>query len=206
MWVSSLRTNAAVAAVFTVLLITFTLLTFGAFNPDTTLTEIGGWFGIATAVLAWYASFAGVMNATWGKTLLPTYPLRSSQRPGEPAWNVGHAYRPTVAGCRVSPQRQARLPTCPTGRRRQSRGQASSSGWKACSVSAWPRSPPGARYAGCRRPSKVRVVVATIPPSQRAATKLPAPRPPEANCYCSQNLPSRSMSSSASRGPQDAAG
>jgi succinate-acetate transporter protein len=76
MWVSSLQTNAAVAAVFTVLLITFVLLTFGNFNPDTTLAEIGGWFGIATAILAWYASFAGVMNATWGKTMLPTYPLK----------------------------------------------------------------------------------------------------------------------------------
>ena len=76
MWVASLRTNAAVAAVFTVLLVTFTLLTFGAFNPDTSLTEVGGYFGIATAVLAWYASFAGVANSTWGKTLLPIYPLK----------------------------------------------------------------------------------------------------------------------------------
>ena len=76
MWVASLRTNAAVAAVFTVLLVTFTLLTFGKFNPDTSLVEWGGYFGIATAVLAWYASFAGVANSTWGKTLLPIYPLK----------------------------------------------------------------------------------------------------------------------------------
>lgn len=74
-WFASLRTNAAVAAVFTVLLITFALLTFGAFNPDTALTTTGGWFGIVTAVFAWYASFAGVLNGTWGKTVLPTYPL-----------------------------------------------------------------------------------------------------------------------------------
>jgi len=76
MWVASLRTNAALAAVFTVLLVAFTLLTFGAFNPDTSLTEWGGYFGIATAVLAWYVSFAGVANSTWGKTLLPIYPLK----------------------------------------------------------------------------------------------------------------------------------
>ena len=33
MWVASLRTNAAVAAVFTVLLVTFVLLTFGGVQP-----------------------------------------------------------------------------------------------------------------------------------------------------------------------------
>ena len=67
MWVASLRTNAAVAAVFTVLLVTFTLLTFGEFNPDTSLTEWGGYFGIVTAVLAWYASFAGVTELHLGQ-------------------------------------------------------------------------------------------------------------------------------------------
>jgi hypothetical protein len=76
MWVASLRTNAAVAATFTILLVTFVLLTFGNFNPDTKLVEIGGWFGIFTAGAAWYASAAGVANSTFGKTLLPTYPLK----------------------------------------------------------------------------------------------------------------------------------
>ncbi|MGZ4618468.1 MAG: acetate uptake transporter [Frankiaceae bacterium] len=76
MWVASLRTNAALVAVFTFLLVAFVLLTFGAFNPDTSLTEWGGWFGIITAALAWYTSFAGVANSTWGKTLLPTYPFK----------------------------------------------------------------------------------------------------------------------------------
>ncbi len=76
MWLASLRTTGAIVAVFTALLVTFTLLTFGAFNPDTSLTTAGGWFGIVTAVLAWYASFAGVLNSTWGKTLLPIYPLK----------------------------------------------------------------------------------------------------------------------------------
>jgi hypothetical protein len=33
-----------------------------------------GWVGLVTAVVAWYGSFAGVTNATWGRTVLPTWP------------------------------------------------------------------------------------------------------------------------------------
>jgi len=38
--------------------------------------EAGGWFGLATAVAAWYASFAAVTNSTFGRTVLPVRPLR----------------------------------------------------------------------------------------------------------------------------------
>jgi uncharacterized protein len=34
----------------------------------------GGVFGIITAVIAWYASCAGVVNATWKRTVLPVGP------------------------------------------------------------------------------------------------------------------------------------
>jgi succinate-acetate transporter protein len=34
----------------------------------------GGWAGIATAAAAWYASAAGVVNATHGKVVLPVGP------------------------------------------------------------------------------------------------------------------------------------
>jgi len=36
---------------------------------------LGGWFGLATAVAAWYASFAAVTNATFGRIVLPVRPL-----------------------------------------------------------------------------------------------------------------------------------
>ena len=35
-----------------------------------------GWLGLATAVAAWYASFAGVTNATFGRTVVPVMPLK----------------------------------------------------------------------------------------------------------------------------------
>jgi succinate-acetate transporter protein len=75
MFVASLRTTAAVAAVFALLTATFFLLGIGNANESASTVEIGGWFGLATAVAAWYASFAAVTNSTFGRTVLPVYPL-----------------------------------------------------------------------------------------------------------------------------------
>jgi uncharacterized protein len=78
MTIAALRTSGAVLAVFVALTITFILLTIGAFatgNAAKDWTHFGGWFGFLTALLAWYASFAGVTNATFAKIVLPTFPL-----------------------------------------------------------------------------------------------------------------------------------
>jgi succinate-acetate transporter protein len=37
----------------------------------TAIGTIGGYVGIATAIAAWYASAAGVINANFGRTVLP---------------------------------------------------------------------------------------------------------------------------------------
>jgi len=71
----SLRVSAAVAAVFVLLTITFVLLTIGAFRSNMTVNHWGGYFGIATAAVAWYTSFAGVVNETFKKAIIPTIPL-----------------------------------------------------------------------------------------------------------------------------------
>jgi len=75
MTVASLRVSGAVVAVFVLLTITFVLLTVGAFHSNETWTKAGGWIGLATAAAAWYASFAGVVNETFKKPLIPTMPL-----------------------------------------------------------------------------------------------------------------------------------
>jgi succinate-acetate transporter protein len=75
MFVASLRTTAAVALVFVLLAVTFFLLGIGNANESEGLIEAGGWFGLATAVAAWYASFAAVTNSTFGRTVLPVRPL-----------------------------------------------------------------------------------------------------------------------------------
>jgi succinate-acetate transporter protein len=73
MTVASLRVSVAVAAVFVALLATFIFLTIGAYSGAAAMTGIGGYLGIVTAALAWYASFAGVANVTFKKTVLPVF-------------------------------------------------------------------------------------------------------------------------------------
>jgi succinate-acetate transporter protein len=76
MFVASLRTTAAVSLVFILLAATFFLLGIGNAGAHENVTKIGGWFGLATAAAAWYASFAAVTNSTFGRTVLPVIPLR----------------------------------------------------------------------------------------------------------------------------------
>jgi hypothetical protein len=75
MIVPSFRVSGAVALVFVLLTATFVLLTIGAFQSSASLTKWGGYIGIATAAAAWYASFAGVVNETFKKAIIPTIPL-----------------------------------------------------------------------------------------------------------------------------------
>lgn len=75
MFIPSLRVSAAVAAVFALLAATFFILGIGNAGGHTNIVHIGGWFGLATAAVAWYASFAGVTNATFRRTVLPVKPL-----------------------------------------------------------------------------------------------------------------------------------
>jgi succinate-acetate transporter protein len=75
MFIASLRTTAAVAAVFILLAVTFFLLGIGNAGGHTNIIKLGGWVGLATAAAAWYASFAAVTNSTFGRTVMPVRPL-----------------------------------------------------------------------------------------------------------------------------------
>jgi succinate-acetate transporter protein len=75
MFIASLRTSAAVALVFLLLALTFLFLCIGAYSASTGWTKTGGWFGLATAVAAWYASFAAVTNSTFKRVVLPVLPM-----------------------------------------------------------------------------------------------------------------------------------
>ncbi|TAM86609.1 hypothetical protein EPN42_12805 [bacterium] len=55
--------NPPVMAVFVVLLVTFALLWLGEALGAPGLTVAGGYFGIITALLAWYASYKTVANS-----------------------------------------------------------------------------------------------------------------------------------------------
>jgi len=80
MFVGSMRVSGAVMAVFAFLALTFFALAIGAFVEKTGATspggwtKLGGWLGLVTAALAWYASFAAVTNSTFKRVVLPTFP------------------------------------------------------------------------------------------------------------------------------------
>jgi succinate-acetate transporter protein len=74
MFIASMRTSGAIMAVFALLTLTFLFLCIGAYSGTTGMTRVGGWLGLATALVAWYASLAGVFNATAKRAALPTFP------------------------------------------------------------------------------------------------------------------------------------
>jgi hypothetical protein len=73
--IASMRVSGAVLGVFVALTITFVLLTIGAFESNSSLTKAGGWAGVVTAAIAFYASAAGVINETFKKAVVPVFPL-----------------------------------------------------------------------------------------------------------------------------------
>jgi succinate-acetate transporter protein len=76
MFVASLRTTVAVAVVFLLLTITFILLGAGNSGDHANVIKWGGYLGLATAIAAWYASFAAVINSTFGRVIAPVGPLQ----------------------------------------------------------------------------------------------------------------------------------
>ncbi len=82
MFIASLRTTGAVALVFLLLAITFIVLGIGnsALAGTRSVTngtiKLGGYIGIITAIAAWYASFAAVINSTFARSIMPVFPLR----------------------------------------------------------------------------------------------------------------------------------
>ena len=84
MTVAALRVSGAVLLVFVLLTVTFVLLAIGTTGPHATVTHWGGYLGLATAAAAWYASFAAVVNSTFGRAVMPVFPLSAgSTRPAE---------------------------------------------------------------------------------------------------------------------------
>ncbi len=76
MWIASFRTTAAVNLVFLLLAVTFFLLGIGDATGTSGVSKLGGWVGLATALAAWYASFATVTNLTFGREMLPVREFR----------------------------------------------------------------------------------------------------------------------------------
>ncbi|MCL2454466.1 MAG: acetate uptake transporter [Micrococcales bacterium] len=74
MTVAALRVSNVVLTVFVLLTTTFLLLAIGDFTETTAIVNAGGVVGILTALAAFYGSAAGVINSTFGRTVLPVGP------------------------------------------------------------------------------------------------------------------------------------
>lgn len=76
MLVAALRTTGATTVVFALLFITFLVLAIGAVSGNTTITRVGGYLGLITAIAAWYDAMAGVLaDVSDGRISLPVYPM-----------------------------------------------------------------------------------------------------------------------------------
>jgi succinate-acetate transporter protein len=76
MWIASFRVSVAVNVVFFLLATTFIVLGIGNSGADADIVKAGGFIGLATAVAAWYASFATVTNKTFGRIVMPVKELK----------------------------------------------------------------------------------------------------------------------------------
>lgn len=72
LFLASTRTNAALMLTMILLFVAFLLLTIGQLaDANSVLLAIGGWFGIATAVVAWYTALAGLLRSMNSPYQLP---------------------------------------------------------------------------------------------------------------------------------------
>jgi uncharacterized protein len=87
--------NMAVMLVFLTLQITEIVLAIGFFRvahgDSAYWVHVGGWCGIVTALVAWYASAAGVVNSLSVRRILPV---------GGPAWRDAPRVSPLEAPAR----------------------------------------------------------------------------------------------------------
>ncbi len=71
MLIMSTQVNMAVFLVFLTLELTEIILFIGNFAGSTGTVKLGGYVGVVTALVAWYASAAGVSNGIAGKLRFP---------------------------------------------------------------------------------------------------------------------------------------
>lgn len=71
MWIASFRHTTVLQLIFLTLWITLFLLAAGEFRGSSALHVAGGYFGLVCAALAAYLSAAEVINADYGRTILP---------------------------------------------------------------------------------------------------------------------------------------
>jgi succinate-acetate transporter protein len=65
------QVNLAVFLVFLTLELTEIFLFIGNFTSSAGLSQVGGYLGVITALVAWYTSAAGIAGGIGGRIVLP---------------------------------------------------------------------------------------------------------------------------------------
>lgn len=73
--IAALRTDLVLIVIFVLILVGLVFLAIGAGAGNAGMTKIGGWITIAFALLAWYHAAADVIAATFGRQVLPVFPM-----------------------------------------------------------------------------------------------------------------------------------
>ena len=76
MTIASFRTNGIVVVALLLLIGAFYALGAGNYGAHTDLVHIGGYLGLGAAALAMYLSCAETCEATYGRSILPVWPLK----------------------------------------------------------------------------------------------------------------------------------
>jgi uncharacterized protein len=77
MFFGTLRTNVATMFVFGSLAILFLILGMGDLTGNADITHLGGWEGLVVGFSAMYTGIALVLNESFGRTILPIFPVKT---------------------------------------------------------------------------------------------------------------------------------
>jgi succinate-acetate transporter protein len=75
LWLASFRTSVTVVVALGTVLLTFVLLAIGNYGGHAYLIKIGGITGIVAAALAFYLALAELCEYSYGRAVLPVWPL-----------------------------------------------------------------------------------------------------------------------------------
>jgi succinate-acetate transporter protein len=75
MTIAALKTTLSTLLVFAALTLTSFALAIAELTGGAFWGHLGGYLGLATAILAWYGSFASVTNFTYKRKVIPVWPL-----------------------------------------------------------------------------------------------------------------------------------
>lgn len=75
LWLASFRTSGVVVVALGIVLLTFVLLAIGNYGGHANLIKAGGITGIVAAALAFYLALAELCEYSYGRVVLPVWPL-----------------------------------------------------------------------------------------------------------------------------------